>query len=116
MNETKPLNTPRMISLERETKGESGVSSQNLCIAYDGQEISIEYRSPNIDLLLFYQQNGPFMERRIRWSVSLTSNAYYWRSYGDLGKESMNRIPPKINTRWRVGWRNTVRSKFGFVN
>ena len=21
-----------------------------------------------------------------------------------------------IYTRWRVGWRNTVRSKFGFVN
>ena len=36
------------------------------------------------------------MERRIGWSVSLTSNAYYWWSYGDPGKESMNQIPPLI--------------------
>jgi hypothetical protein len=35
------------------------------------------------------------MEMRVRWSVSLTSNAYYWWSYDDLGEESMNRIPPQ---------------------
>jgi hypothetical protein len=33
------------------------------------------------------------MERRVGWSVSLTSNAYYWGTYGNPGKESMNRIP-----------------------
>ena len=34
------------------------------------------------------------MERRVRWRVSLTSNSYYWRSYGNPGKESINQIPP----------------------
>ena len=34
------------------------------------------------------------MERRVRKSVSLTSNAYYWWSYDNWGEESMNRIPP----------------------
>ena len=34
------------------------------------------------------------MKRWVRWSVCLTSNAYYWRSYEDPGKKSMNRIPP----------------------
>ena len=33
-------------------------------------------------------------ERRIRWSVSLTSNGYYWQSYGNPGEESMNPILP----------------------
>ncbi len=34
------------------------------------------------------------MERGVRWSVSLTSNAYYWQSYDNRGEESINRIPP----------------------
>ena len=34
------------------------------------------------------------MERRVGWSVSSTSNAYYWQSYDNRGKESMNRVPP----------------------
>jgi hypothetical protein len=37
------------------------------------------------------------MERRVGWSISLTGNVYYWWSYGNLGKESMNQIPPLKN-------------------
>ena len=34
------------------------------------------------------------MERRVGWSISLTSNTYYWQSYDNPGKDSMTQIPP----------------------
>ncbi len=36
--------------------------------------------------------------------------------YCTFRNRNLPRLVHTSNTRWRVGWRNTVRSKFGFVN